>query len=52
MIWKIVNSAIGFKTMQLHLLFNIYVRKNHERKKLSGIFLVSGITRIAPSSVL
>ena len=35
--WKIVKSVIGFKTMQLHLLFNIYLWKNHERKKLSGI---------------
>ena len=39
MIWKIVKSAIGFKTMQLHLLFNIYLRNNHMRGKqeLSGV---------------
>ena len=33
MIWKIVDSAVVFKTMQLHLLFNIYLWNNHERKK-------------------
>ena len=40
MIWKIVKSAIGFKTMQLHLLFNIYLRKiiwGENSPELSGV---------------
>ena len=37
MIWKIVKSAIGFKTMQLHLLFDIYLWNNLMRGELSGI---------------
>ena len=49
MIWKIVISKIGFKTMQLHLLFNIYLWNNHMRGETVRNYPLSGISRIAPT---